>query len=213
MYVIGLDIGTTCTKALLADENGRVAAVGSSGYPLISEGSHIEQRAEDWIDASVAAVREAARGIHAREVAGISLSTQGGSTVAVDRDGNFIGNAVTWMDSRARKEAAEIEEELGESYIYHTSGWKINPALDAAKLRCLKKEERYKKADKWLSTLEVMNHFLTGEAVIDPTNAAMRQLYDIERNCWDEKLTQAAGVGMEELPEFRPTGAFVGKLR
>ncbi len=213
MYVIGLDIGTTCTKALLADENGRVAAVGSSGYPLLSEGSHIEQRAEDWIDASVAAVREAAKGIPAREVAGISLSTQGGSTVAVDRDGNFIGNAVTWMDSRARKEAAEIEEELGESYIYHTSGWKINPALDAAKLRCLKKEERYKKADKWLSTLEVMNHFLTGEAVIDPTNAAMRQLYDIERNCWDEKLTQAAGVGMEELPEIRPTGAFVGKLR
>lgn len=50
MMVIGLDIGTTCTKALLADDRGQILGVGSSGYPLISNGNHIEQRAEDWIE-------------------------------------------------------------------------------------------------------------------------------------------------------------------
>ena len=213
MYVIGLDIGTTCTKALLSDADGKILSVGSSGYPLLSDGSHIEQRAEDWIKASVAAVHEVIKDIAAEEVAGISLSTQGGSTVAIDKDGRFIGNAVTWMDTRAKEEAEEIERELGNEYIYHTTGWKINPALDASKLRCLKKEKKYAGARQWLTTLEVMNRFLTGRAVIDPTNAAMRQLYHVEQNRWDKKLMQAAGIEESELPEVLPTGVFLGTLQ
>ena len=50
----------------------------------------------------------------------------------------------------------------------------------------------------YLTTLEVVNRFLTGEPVIDPTNAAMRQLYNVEKNDWDEKLMKAAGVTREE---------------
>jgi len=212
MYVIGLDIGTTCTKALLADDQGNVLGVGSSGYTLISNGCKIEQRAEDWISASVSAVSEVLHGKDASKVAGISLSTQGASTVAVDEDGCFIGNALTWMDTRAQKEAKAIEEELGTDYIYRASGWKINPALDAAKQRYMKQDLAFAKAEKYLSTLEVMNQFLTGKAVIDPTNAAIRQLYNVEENCWDKKLLMAAHTKEEELPDVLPTGAKVGVL-
>lgn len=212
MYVIGLDIGTTCTKALLADDKGNVLGVGSSGYPLISNGCEIEQRADDWIKASVLAIKEVLQGKDASKVAGISLSTQGASTVAVDEDGCFIGNALTWMDTRAQKEAKEIEEELGADYIYRTSGWKMNPALDAAKQRYMKKDSAFAKAKKYLSTLEVMNQYLTGNAVIDPTNAAIRQLYNVEENCWDKELLAAAHTREEELPDVLPTGAKVGTL-
>lgn len=71
MYVIGLDIGTTCTKALLADDKGNVLGVGSSGYPLISNGCEIEQRADDWIKASVLAIKEVLQGKDASKVAGM----------------------------------------------------------------------------------------------------------------------------------------------
>lgn len=212
MYVIGLDIGTTCTKALLADDEGRVAAVGSSGYSLISKGKKIEQRAEAWIEASVLAIREALRGADASRVGGISLSTQGASTVAADEEGHFIGNAVTWMDTRSEKEAGELEEKLGGDYIYHTTGWKINPALDAAKLLHLKRDAAYRGAKKFYSTLEVLNDFLTGNPVIDPTNAAIRQLFHVENNDWDDRILDAAGLTREELPEILPTGAEIGRL-
>jgi sugar (pentulose or hexulose) kinase len=46
MYVLGIDVGTTLTKALILTKEGKVAASGSKGYPLISNGSHIEQRAD-----------------------------------------------------------------------------------------------------------------------------------------------------------------------
>lgn len=212
MYVIGLDVGTTCTKALLTDDKGNVFAVGSSGYPLISSGCRIEQDPKEWIKATILAVKEAVLNVDTKTIKGISLSTQGGSTVAVDEKGEFIGNAVTWMDGRAISEAEEIERELGGEYIYRTSGWKINPSLDAAKLRCLKKLPFYKRAKKWFSTLEVMNEFLTGNPVIDPTNAASRQLYNLEENDWDEKLLLVAHTAKEELPEILPTGAIIGVL-
>lgn len=222
MYVIGLDIGTTCTKALLADEKGKVLAVGNSGYPLISSDCRIEQSAQAWIDASVLAIREAIKGIDAGEVRGIALSTQGSSMVPVNEKGEFLGNAITWMDTRSAAEAEEIEACLGSEYIYRTTGWKINPALDAAKIRHLRKAEEENRAEyvlpdshaaMYLSTLEVVNRFLTGNPVIDPTNAAIRQLYNVEQGCWDKKLMETAYITEEKLPKVLPTGAYVGGLR
>ena len=212
MYVIGLDIGTTCTKALLADDKGNVLGISSSSYSLISNGCKIEQCAEDWIKASVLAIKEVLYNKDVTKVGGISLSTQGASTVAINHEGRFIGNALTWMDTRAQKDAEEIEQELGDAYIYRTSGWKINPALDAAKQRYMKRDNTFSNAKKYLSTLEVLNRFLTGNAVIDPTNAAIRQLYNVEDNCWDKKLLEAAHTTEDELPEVLPTGAKIGVL-
>lgn len=212
MMVIGLDIGTTCTKALLADDKGQILGVGSSGYPLISNGNQIEQRAQDWIEAAVKAVNEVTEGRDASQVAAISLSTQGGSTVPIDEKGDFVGNSLTWMDKRSENERLEIMNLLGGEYIYRTSGWRASAAMDAAKIRWMKKAGISGKGWKYLTTLEVLNRFLTGDMVIDPTNAAMRQLYNVEKNDWDEKLMKAGCTTREELPEVKPTGAEIGKL-
>lgn len=212
-YVIGLDIGTTCTKALVVDESGQVVSQGEQGYRLISDGAKVEQRAEDWIEGAAAAIRKAVLTVDPHCVRAISLSTQGGSTVAVDREGNFLGNAWTWMDNRSVEEAQAVEERLGGETIYRTTGWRINPALDAAKLRRMKTMPQYAGAVKYFTTLEVLNGWLTGNPVIDPTNAAMRQLYSIEENDWSENLLQVCGVSREELPKVLPTGAPVGELR
>lgn len=215
MYVIGLDIGTTCAKALLVNENGQILATKSKEYPLIRKGQNIEQDPNEWIEATVFVIRETIKGIDISHIKGISMSTQGGSTVPVNETRDFLGNAITWMDTRAIEEAKEIEKMLGGEYIYRTTGWKINPALDAAKIRHLKGNGKSKKTEQavlYLTTLEIMNQFLTGNPVIDPTNAAIRQLYNIEKECWDEKLLEVAGITADELPNVLPTGAYIGGL-
>ena len=108
MFVIGLDVGTTGTKALLIDENGKQQGRGYQGYKTIpGEGGIVEQRAEDWWEASVKAVKEACAGCEKSQVAALALSTQGASSLLVDADFHAIGNAVTWMDKRAMKEVEE----------------------------------------------------------------------------------------------------------
>lgn len=211
-YVIGLDIGTTCAKALAVDVNGQILAGESMGYPLLSSENHVEQRAQDWIDAMRTILRALVRRAGEREAVGISLSTQGATTVAVDAQGQFLGNAVTWMDTSAEEEARQIEEELGGERVYRISGWKINPALDAAKLRHMQKNPLYAGASQYLSTLEVANKYLTGNACIDPSNAAIRQLFDVEAGQWSRELLRAAGIAQEQLPPVLPTGAVVGLL-
>ena len=211
-FVIGIDVGTTCTKALVVDEQGTVIRQGSKGYDLISSGSCIEQRAQDWNAAVAAAVRQAVAGIDPNLVAAISFSTQGGSTVALDQNGQFLGNAWTWMDSRSAEEADAVEQEVGGDYIYRTTGWRINPALDAAKIRRMRSMPEYAGAVRYMTTLEVVNEFLTGHPVIDPTNAAMRQLYSVAANDWDPVMLKAAGITREALPQVTPTGALVGAL-
>lgn len=211
-YVIGIDVGTTCTKVIVIDEKGKIAGQGSQGYSLLSAGDHCEQRAEDWIQAAQTAICQAITDIDKSCICGISCSTQGGSTVAVRQDGSFIGNAWTWMDRRSADQVDMLHKTLGNEYVYRTTGSRIIAALDAAKLSNMKSLPEYAKATSFLTTLEVINFWLTGNAVIDPSNAAMRQLMNIDKLDWDDTILSAIGVTRDELPPIMPAGAVVGTV-
>lgn len=210
--VIGLDIGTTGAKAILTDTRGTVLGKGYCGYPLISKGSHIEQRAQDWIKASANAIHSCLKNHENVKVKAISLSTQGASVVALDCCYKPIGNAYTWMDYRATNEEKELRDLLGSDYFYRSCGWPISATLDAPKILYMKKQKQYENAKYFYTTLDYVNLFLTGQAVIDPTNAAIRLLYNIEEQDWDDKILDAVGIGRESLPKILPTGTFVGGL-
>jgi len=212
MQFIGLDVGTTGAKALIVDERGSVLGKGYAGYKLISEGRCVEQRADDWTECGSAAIRQALEGRDVSQIAAVSLSTQGASTVAIDGCGQPIGNAVTWMDYRAITEANELAELLGDDYIYRNTGWRMNPALDAAKIMHMKRSGEYKNVKCYLSTVEYVNLFLTGNPVCDPTNSSIRQLYNVPGGGYDSRILDAAGLRYDELPEILPTGALVGKI-
>ena len=207
---IGLDIGTTGAKALLVNEKGNIIGKGYKGYRLISNGSCIEQRADDWTECAASAIRQAIGENDATGIVAVSLSTQGASTVAIDEKRRPIGNALTWMDTRATEEADSISKELGNEYIYKSTGWRVNPALDAAKIMYMKRSNAYKNAVLYLSTLEYMNLFLTGMPVCDPTNASVRQIYNIRKQDYDDAILDAIGVARNELPEVLATGAPIG---
>lgn len=215
MYFIGADVGTTGTKTIVTDPAGTVCGKGYREYELITgPGGTVEQNAADWWNAVVASVREALRGISDPEkVAALSLSTQGGSTLAVGRSFEPLTPAFTWMDARSAAESRAIADEKGE-YVYKTSGWRCDPCFDPPKMRWLaaNEPELFRKADQFVSTVEFINHHLTGRNVTDPTNAAMRQLINVATADWDDTLIEIAGLSKNRLPECLPTGAPLGTL-
>ena len=215
MYFIGTDVGTTGTKTVVSDEHGRVIGKGYYEYELHAyQGGRVEQDAGDWWRAVVYSVREALAGISDKEnVLAMSLSAQGGSTLAVDKDFTPISPAYTWMDARAAHECGEIAKEHAE-YVYNTSGWRSDPCFDPPKMRWLAKNEPdvFNKAYQFVSTVEYVNYKLTGRSVTDPSCAAMRQLISVHTSDWDDKLLDLAGITRERLPECLPAGAKVGSL-
>ena len=218
MFVIGIDVGTTGTKAIVVDEKGNILGKGYKEYSLITlPGGKIEQNADDWYDAAVFATKAALDTFDGdkNEIVALSLSTQGGSTVPVDENFRPLSNAYTWMDRRATREISEaVSEAGGGDVIYKKTGWEPDPSLDIAKFRWMRKheEELFNKAHMFLTTIEYMNYKLTGKAVTDPGNAAMRQLFDIVSGEWDSFLLNLAGVEKDRLPEYRFTGEYIGTL-
>jgi len=215
MYFIGTDVGTTGTKTVVTDENGAVFGKGYQEYELYTRpGGIVEQNAADWWNAVVVSVREALQTVPEKEnIAAMSLSAQGGSTLAVDEAFEPLSPAYTWMDARALDESRAIAAEKGE-YVYRTSGWRCDAAFDPPKMRWLAihAPELFRSAFCFVSTVEFINYRLTGRNVTDPTNAAMRQLIDVNTSCWDGTLLEIAGLSPARLPECLPTGAFLGTL-
>jgi len=214
MLVIGLDVGTTGTKAVVVNENGTVLSGGYREYALKSEGGWVTQDANDWWDAAIYAIRKATESIDTKEIGAISLSTQAASMLCTDKNGSPLSRVITWMDTRSQKEADAFSLAIGKENIYRKSGWLPTPVLDSAKILWLKSNERelFEKTDTFISTLEFMNLKLCGRNVIDPTNAAMRQMFNIETGKWDTDILNYLGISEDRLPEILPIGALVGNL-
>jgi len=215
VYILGIDVGTTGTKTVLVDASGTILAKGYKGYALLTPGpGRVEQDARLWWDAVVLSVRQACAGIDSSLVCALSLSTQGASSLLVDSYGMPLTNALTWMDGRSGLEADFLADRFGKDAFYRKTGWLASPALDAAKLSWLAAHESdtVHKADKFLSTLDFLNRKLVGQAIIDPTNAAMRQLMNLETMDWDNDILDAVGLSVDILPEIRPSGEYIGNL-
>ena len=143
-YLLGIDVGTTGTKALLFSENGDVLGHAYRPYPLHTpQVGWSEQNAEDWWDAVVQTVREICTEPQVcANVAGISLSLQGGTMVAVDRQFRPVRPAMVWNDARCTEEHAAFLKEVGEADVmYQKSGWRLGNALNLLEIRWMKDHE------------------------------------------------------------------------
>ncbi|MCL2816490.1 MAG: FGGY family carbohydrate kinase, partial [Oscillospiraceae bacterium] len=211
----GIDVGTTGAKTLAVDEEGNIAGRGYREYPTQSphEG-HVTQNAEDWWEAAAGSVREALLSIDKKKVTSIGLSTQGASMLAVGRDFSPLCPVLTWMDRRASGEMEELAGLLGEENIYRKTGFAINPSLDMAKIAWIQKNwpDIYKNAAGFVSTLEFINYKLTKKNVIDPTNAAIRQLMNMKTRAWDADILSALCLDEKRLPAILPSGEKLGRL-
>lgn len=214
--VIGLDVGTTGTKAAVCDPQGRVLGKAYCEYDLhFTKDGGVEQNAADWIGAVRTTVREAvaASGATPDSIAAISLSTQGGSVWARGEHGEALTPVMTWMDGRAHAEADDLRMLAGER-LYRASGWQVGAGFDAAKLLWLRRNrpEVFEKAVGFDTTLETVNRYLTGKSVTDPTNAAIRILYNIRERRYDPEILSLLGLDESRLPEVLPTGTVIGSL-
>jgi sugar (pentulose or hexulose) kinase len=214
--LLGIDVGTTGTKSILLDEEGHIVSSSYRKYSrFCTENGHVEQEAEDWWKALSYTVRDCTKDLDSKDaVKAISLSTQGGSMVPVDVDGNPLANAVTWMDTRGAEQHEALLKLNGEDFYYLRSGWRLSNSFNLIQIVWLRDNvpEVFEKAARFLSTIDFINRRLTGEFRVDPTSAGMTQLFNIVEFKWDERLLALAGLSKERLPEITNSGEVVGTL-
>ncbi|HRR78091.1 MAG TPA: xylulokinase [Ruminococcus sp.] len=195
-YLIGIDCGTSGTKAVLFDENGRKIASDTAEYPLYQpKNGYAEQVPADWKNAMLKTVRTvvAKSGVRKEGVKGIGIAGQMHGLVLLDRDNNVLRPSIIWCDQRTAAEAAEMEAKVGRDKLVEITA---NPALTgwtAAKLLWVKNNEPdiYSRIAHVLLPKDYLRFILTGEYATDVSDASGMQLFDVPARKWSDELISA----------------------
>ena len=212
MY-IGLDIGTSGSKADLVDKSGKILGSGQVSYSFSRTSSgYRELDAQAVWEAAERCLYEAASG---KAVEGITVSTLGEAVVPIDREGKPVGPGITGTDVRGAEELKEIEEAFSVRTLTDITGLNMSTLYSANKILWLKKHqpEIYEKAYKILTFQDYIIYRLCNEAVIDYSMASRTLLFDLNKKDWSDELLSWCGITREKLARPVPPGSVVGILK
>ncbi len=215
---IGIDQGSSATKAVVISTEGQVLFQTRKGLPApFRDGSRVEHNAEDIVRSAVDALSESAQSVREAgvPVLGIGLSCHRSSCLAWSKStGAPLTPVISWRDTRGSDFVESIREE-GHS-IHRISGLPLTPYYSASKLRWIGDNvAAAKEPDTVFGTLSsYLTRRLTGNTsdLIDHTNAARTQLMNISTLAWDGDLLGLFGLAGIRLPEIVPTSHDFGNV-
>ncbi|MBB6731311.1 gluconokinase [Cohnella zeiphila] len=210
IYLMGIDIGTTSTKAVLFREDGSVVSAGNVGYPLLTPTPSVaEQNPDEILSAVLASVRQAVEQAGARpeDVRFVSASSAMHSVLPLDESGRPLMNALTWADNRSAEWSKRLKTELGGHELYLRTGTPVHPMSPITKLLWLRHErpELFARAAKFVSLKEYVFYKLFGRFAIDYSMASATGMFNLEKLDWDEEALRVAGIARDKLSEPVPT--------
>ena len=212
-FLLAIDQGTTSTRAILFDADGRPAAAHSIGLRQIYPANGwVEHDAEEIWQAVRTCCRIVAKGVTASDIAGIGITNQRETTVIWDRaTGVPIHNAIVWQDRRTAERCRALRAMGLEGKIAAKTGLLLDPYFSATKAEWLLDNvpgayERAEKGQLAFGTIDSWLIFkLTGGAVhaTDVTNASRTMLLDLKTLSWDQDLLTLFDIPRSLLPEVR----------
>lgn len=203
-YRMGVDIGTTSTKAVLFDLQGKALSRHGEEYPLLSPVPDAAEQDPELIFQSVIASIKgclAKAEISGDEVGFVAFSAAMHSLIVVDGDGKPLTRSITWADNRSAPYAAEIKNNHNGHEIYMRTGTPIHPMSPLVKLVWLKSErpELFKPEHKFISIKEFVFYRLFGHYIVDYSIASATGLLNLQNLDWDEEAIALASVTREQL--------------
>ncbi len=213
-HLLGIDIGTSGTKAVLIKPDGAVTATATFEYPL----SHphplwAEQDPEAWWEATVKSIRavleKAGISADSDSIAAVGLTGQMHGLVMLDRSGKVLRPAILWNDQRTAAQCAAITERVGEKRLLELTGNPVLPGFTAPKILWVRENEPeiYQRCDKILLPKDYIRYRLSGEFLGDVSDASGTSLFDVARRQWSGDMLDALELPRARLPEITESTA------
>jgi xylulokinase len=214
--LVGVDAGTTNTKAVVFDLAGRVVASASEPTPIRYprpewaeyDGEALWRTAATAIRAALAGVAEPGR------VQGVCFASMGETAVPIAADGSATGPAIAWFDKRARAELDQIVGALGQDRLFQISGLAPEPIYGLSKLLWHRRHraEPFALTTKWLNTADYLAWRLSGEMATDYSLACRTYALDLGRLTWSTEVLEAVGVDPSLMAPLVRSGEAVGRV-
>ena len=221
-YIMALDQGTTSSRCIIFDKQGKMKSVAQKEFTQIypKPGWVEHDPMEIWSSQiSVATEVMAKLGINAEEIASIGITNQRETTIVWNkRTGHPVYNAIVWQCRRTSEMIDELKAKGLEPYIKdrtglipdaYFSGTKIKWSLDhvpGAREEAKAGELLFGTVDTWI----IWNLTKGKTFVTDYTNASRTMLFDIKKLTWDMKIIEELNIPLEMLPEVKPSSCVYG---
>jgi gluconokinase len=199
--VLAVDIGTSATKAVLFDGQGRVLCLARRSYPMLTpQADWAEQDPETVYPAVLAAIREAYGDRPAGvRVDAVAFSSQWYSIMPVGGDDRPLSPYLTWSDRRSAAIADRLQRSPHARALYEATGCPLDAIYPLAKIGWLQGQAFAPRAVRYVSIKEYVFRRLFGEYVVDWSMASASGLFDLRERHWHGGALAAAGIREEQL--------------
>ena len=216
-YLIGIDLGTSATKTVLFDEEGRVVCSASKEYPMYQpQNGWAEQRPEDWKEAALETITKVVResGVDKESIKGLGISGQMHGLVMLDENNEVIRPSIIWCDQRTAAECEEITEKVGAKRLIEITA---NPALTgftASKILWVRNHEpeNYARCRHILLPKDYVRLILTGEYATEVSDASGMQLLDVPHRCWSDEVLEKLEIDKSMLARVYESPEVTGTI-
>lgn len=208
-YIIGVDIGTSSTKAVLFDQTGKFIHRNAVSYELVTDDSgKAEQDPNEMVQAVKKAVWQLIEdsGIPSKYVRAVAFSSAMHSLILVDQNNQPITPVITWADKRSAKAAEHIKRKYNGQRIYAHTGTPIHPMSPFVKIHWLKHEhpDWIAKTTMFADIKSYVFYQLFNEWVMDESVASGTGFYNAKVHKWEQEALEIIGVTADKLPKVVP---------
>ena len=208
--IIGVDIGTTSTKAVVFGQNGKVLSSHAVDYPILHpQPSWAEQDPDVIFKAVIESINAVVTktNIASQQIKAIGLSAAMHSLILLDSSGQLLTNCIIWTDNRSVAQAERILKEMNGLEIYKRTGTPIHPMSPLSKLLWFKEEmpQLFEKTYKFISIKEYVLYRLYDLFVVDYSVASATGLFCLDSLDWDSEVLRLLGISSDQLSNIVPT--------
>ena len=224
-YVMAIDQGTTSSRAIIFDRNGKKIGSSQKEFPqYFPKSGWVEHNANEiWNSVqSVIAGAFIESGIRPEAIAGIGITNQRETTVVWDKTtGQPIANAIVWQSRQSSPIADQLKADGHTEMIHEKTGLVIDAYFSATKVRWLLDniEGAQEKADKGELLAGTIDSWLVWKLtdgpvhVTDYSNASRTMLYNIHKLEWDQEILDLLNIPSSMLPEVKSNSEVYGHTR
>ncbi len=204
-FVLGLDVSTTATKAVVVDEQGQVRGAAAAAYDFATPRPlWCEQDPALWWEGTVSSVRQAVAqaGIDPLQVRALGLTGQMHGLVLLDGTGDVLRPCILWNDQRTGSQCDTIRDRLGFERLLAVTGNDALTGFTAPKILWVQEEEPriWRQVRHILLPKDYVRWRLSGEFVTDVADGSGMLLLDLEQRTWSREMLAALDIPAALLP-------------
>jgi xylulokinase len=214
MQILGIDLGTTGTKAVLYDISGKIVSESYTEYSVSTPQS-------GWVELDPILIWDALKENISKTINyskeknfAMSFSVLGDAVIPIGKDNALLYPAMLSADIRSSKYVKQVEQHFGDKYIFEYSGRWAHTMCPLTKILWIKDNmpDIYKNTAKFLDVLSWINLKLGFSAIMDSSSASATLYYDINNKKINDNVLEWAKIDKKKLPLVGASGEHLGTL-